>query len=283
MVRKQITGQWLSGERAAFELAEADLAESIFAEGESPLKHSLDIDARQTVFEWKYPFWYAKDVSLTDSAFLDTARSGPWYVDGLTWRRVLVAAPKTLRHSQRIVLDNVQFTKADETLWWCQDVQLDHVTANGDYFGMNSTKIKASDLSLFGNYAFDGCQDIEISGSKLLSKDAFWNCQNVVVRDSIIVGEYLGWNSKNLTFINCLIESLQGLCYIDNLTIKDCRLLNTTLAFEYSTVDVEVKGSIDSIINPTSGIIKADQIGQIVLDPERVDPQATTIITKETQ
>ena len=41
--------------------------------------------------------------------------------------------------------------------------------------------------------------------------------KNVTVYDSFITGEYLGWNAKNLTLINCTIESLQGLCYIDNL------------------------------------------------------------------
>ena len=33
-----------------------------------------------------------------------------------------------------------------------------------------------------------------------------------------------------LRFINCTIESLQGLCYIDNLVMKNCKLINTTLS-----------------------------------------------------
>lgn len=53
-----------------------------------------------------------------------------------------------------------------------------------------------------------------------LSKDAFWNSENVTVYDPFILGEYLGWNAKNLTLVNCTIESLQGMCCIDNLVIK---------------------------------------------------------------
>ena len=66
---------------------------------------------------------------------------------------------------------------------------------------------------------------------------------------------------KNLTLINCTIESLQGMCYIDNLVMKNCTLINTTLAFEYSNVDVQVNGKIDSVMNPSRGIIRADEIG----------------------
>ncbi len=120
-----------------------------------------------------------------------------------------------------------------------------------------------------------------INNSRLLSKDAFWNSENVTVYDSFISGEYLGWNAKNLTLINCTVESLQGMCYIDNLVMKNCKLLNTTLAFEYSTVDVQVQGNIDSVMNPSGGIIRADAIGKLIMEKEKVDPGKTQIICRE--
>ena len=282
MARTSINGQHLTGERAGFALQGASIADTVFADGESPLKHSADLDMRHSVFEWKYPLWYSRDVTVEDSALLETARSGPWYVDNMTLRRVLVAAPKTFRRSTRLVLEDVQMPEAAETLWWCDDVRLTRVSARGDYFGLSSSHVVADGFDLTGNYAFDGGHDIEISNAKLLCKDAFWNCHDVVVRDSIIIGEYLGWNSTNLTFINCTIESLQGLCYIDNLVMRDCRLVNTTLAFEYSTVDAHILGGIDSVINPTGGVIEADSIGEVTLDADRVDPAATTIILRGT-
>jgi len=276
-----ISGIRLTGERAAFGATDVSITDTIFADGESPLKHSSDVDLAHTVFEWKYPLWYAKHVTLTDSSLLETARSGLWYVGGITLRRVLVAAPKTLRRSRHIVMDNVCMADARETMWSCDDIKMTEVSVRGDYFGMNSSNIVADGLNISGNYAFDGGHDIEITNSTLLSKDAFWNCENVVVRDSTIIGEYLGWNSRNVTFINCTIESLQGLCYIENLVMRGCKFINTTLAFEYSTVDVETDGTIDSVINPSGGTIKAHGIGELTMDPDRVDVNATTIITKE--
>ena len=114
----------------------------------------------------------------------------------------------------------------------------------------------------------------------MLSKDAFWNTNNVTVYDSYISGEYLGWNSKNLTFINCTIESLQGLCYIDNLVMKNCKLINTTLAFEYSTVDADITSRVDSVLNPTSGTITADSIDKLIIEKDRVNPSLTKIVCR---
>ena len=40
---------------------------------------------------------------------------------------------------------------------------------------------------------------------------------------------------------------------------------NTDLAFEYSDVEADVKGHIDSVKNPKSGIIKADSVGEVIM------------------
>ncbi len=82
--------------------------------------------------------------------------------------------------------------------------------------------------------------------------------------------------------INCTIESLQGMCYIDHLVMKNCKLLNTTLAFEYSTVDAEITGKIDSVMNPSSGVIRADSINELIVEKDKVDPLKTKIIYRRT-
>ncbi len=68
------------------------------------------------------------------------------------------------------------------------------------------------------------------------------------------------------------------MCYIDHLVMKNCKLLNTTLAFEYSTVDAEITGKIDSVMNPSSGVIRADSINELIVEKDKVDPLKTKII-----
>lgn len=277
---KEYQDQFFEGERPLFGEHDANIVNTTFGEGESPLKHSSNITMKDSIFKWKYPLWYSKHVTV-DRTILETlAHAGIWYTDDITMNDCSIQASKTFRRSSHIKLVNVHLSNAGETLWTCQHVRLEHVQANGKYFGMNSENIYADHLDLIGNYCFDGAKNVEVHHSTLVSKDAFWNCENVAVYDSVINGEYLAWNTKNLTLVNCTIESDQGLCYIDHLTMRNCKLLETDLAFEYcSNIDADITSNIVSVKNPTSGKIHAKSIGDLIMDPSKIDPSQTTITT----
>ena len=284
MKQNEIRQEYLTGERALFMSKDLAVFDSVFADGESPLKESENIELYDSLFRWKYPLWYCNHVRAERCTWFDMARAGVWYTNDISVTDTIIEAPKNFRRCDGVTLKNVNFPNAEETLWNCQNVTLDHVTATGDYFAMNCKNMKLDHFELIGNYSFDGVQNMEIRNARLLSKDAFWNTDNVTVYDSFISGEYLGWNAKNLTLINCTIESLQGMCYIDNLVMKNCKLINTTLAFEYSTVDAEIVSNITSVMNPSGGTITADHIGALILEKDKVDPSKTKITVKnETQ
>ena len=280
---KEIRQEYLTGERALFKGENLKIYDTIFTDGESPLKESHDIELFGSMFKWKYPLWYCKNITAKDCTWFEMGRAGVWYTDNITVKDAVIEAPKNFRRCHGVTLQNVNFPNAAETLWNCEDVIMEQVTARGDYFAMNSRTMKLQDFQLVGNYSFDGVKNMEIHNARLLSKDAFWNSENVTVYDSFISGEYLGWNARNLTLINCTIESLQGMCYIDHLVMKNCRLLNTTLAFEYSTVDVEIDGKIDSVMNPTGGSIRADYIKELIIEKDEVDPDKTVITCTKDQ
>ena len=266
------------GERSLFTSKNIEIYDCIFQNGESPLKESKDIKVYNCSFKWKYPLWYCGNVYVEDSKLFETARSGIWYTDNITIVNSIIDAPKIFRRSSNINLNNVKFNYALETMWNCKDIVLTDVYVKGDYFGFGSESIEASNLEIDGNYCFDGGKNIVIRNSKLISKDAFWNTENVTVYDSLIVGEYLGWNSKNVTFVNCKIESEQGLCYMDNVKLVNCELINTTLAFEYSTVEATINSTVGSIKNPISGVIKVNGVEELILEEEYVDITKTKII-----
>lgn len=233
---------YLKGERALFKSHDLKVEDSIFADGESPLKESDHIDISGSIFKWKYPLWYCNHVNVENSTLLETARSGIWYTHHTNIKNSVIDAPKTFRRGTHISLENVNMVNAQETLWKCSDIKLHNV----------------------------------------VSKDAFWNCENVTVYDSVIIGEYLAWNTKNITFVNCTIESLQGLCYIEGLKMVNCKLINTTLAFEFcKDIDAQIVSHIDSITNPISGKISAHSIGEMIIDDQIIDPSQTKIQLKE--
>jgi hypothetical protein len=280
---KEYKQQLFTGERALFCSDGLALYDCIFDDGESPVKESRNISADGCLFRWKYPFWYCKNVNVKNSTFFEMARAGIWYTENVSLSGCTIEAPKEFRRCDGVRIEDTVFTNAAETLWHCKNVVLDKVSAKGDYFAMNSENMKISDFTLVGNYSFDGAKNVEVRDARLLSKDAFWNSENVTVYDSFISGEYLGWNSKNLTLVNCTVESLQGLCYIENLKMINCKTINTTLALEYSTVDVDVKSKIDSVINPSGGVIRAESIGELIMDESKIDPKKTEIILQKTE
>ncbi len=279
--KQEYRQEYLTGERALFKGEGLRIYDTIFADGESPLKESRDIELYGCMFKWKYPLWYSRDITVKNSTWFEMARAGVWYTRNITVEDSAIEAPKNFRRCGDVTLRNVSFPNAAETLWSCDGVTLERVTAKGDYFAMNSQNIEVQDLTLYGNYSFDGARNVVIRNSRLLSKDSFWNSENVTVYDSFISGEYLGWNARNLTLIGCTVESLQGMCYIENLVMKNCKLLNTTLAFEYSTVDADITGRIDSVLNPSGGIIRADSIAELTIERDKVNPSKTKIIYRQ--
>ena len=279
---KEFRQELLTGERAAYNTHDAIFYDTTFADGESPLKESSEIELHNCIFKWKYPLWYSKNIKVFNTTWLDTARSGIWYTDNIYIKDSFIEAPKQFRRSTNITIENTMIPNAEEFLWTCKNINLKNVQAKGNYFAMNSENIKIENFTLAGNYAFDGAKNIEIHNAKMNSKDSFWNCENVTIYDSTIIGEYLGWNSKNITLINCVVDSNQGMCYMDGIKMINCKLLNTDLSFELcKNVDAIINSKIDSVKNPISGRIEAKNIGEIILDESMIDPKNTTIITKE--
>ena len=271
---QEIKDDYYDGERPLYGIHDTKLINTTFGKGESPLKETANLALDGVLFTWKYPLWYSDQITVTDT-ILKKCRVQEFGIPMIL--KLLTAPFKPQRNS-----DNVHFSDAEETMWSCKNIKMHDVYANGDYLGMNSENIYVDHLDLVGNYVFDGAKNVEVHNSRLVSKDAFWNCENVTIYDSKISGEYLAWNTKNITFINCTIESDQGLCYVDHLTMKNCRTLRTDLAFELcSNIDAEIKGSIMSIKNPISGQIKVDHVDEIIMDDPKIDQSKIKIIQND--
>ena len=135
---KEIRQQFLTGERALFQGADLKIYDTIFDDGESPLKESHNIELRNSMFKWKYPLWYSDSISVKDCTWFDMARAGVWYTNHMVVEDCAIEAPKNFRRCEDLTLSHVSIPNAEETLWNCQDVVLNDVTAKGDYFAMNS-------------------------------------------------------------------------------------------------------------------------------------------------
>lgn len=53
-----ISQEYLTGERALFQAHDLQINDTVFTDGESPLKESRDIEINGSMFKWKYPLNY---------------------------------------------------------------------------------------------------------------------------------------------------------------------------------------------------------------------------------
>ena len=268
-MKQLIEHQEFGGERPLYARHGLRLEDVTIHAGESALKETSDIEAVRCRFEGKYPFWCCERFAVRDCLFTEGARAALWYSSDLEMSDTLVEAPKMFREMRRLHLSHVRIPNAAETLWGCAEVHLEDVEIQkGDYLLMHSHDIKAERLHLDGNYFFQYCKNIEIHDSILNTKDAFWEAENVTVYDSFLNGEYLAWYSRNLRLVRCRIAGTQPLCYAEGLVLEDCTFdEDADLAFEYSSVNADIRGKVTSVKNPRSGRIHADGgYGEIILD-----------------
>lgn len=272
-----ISHQEFGGERPLYATHDLHLEDVTIHVGESSIKETSNIEARNCTFEGKYVFWECRHFDVRDCLFRESARSSLWYSEDCTMRNCQVEAPKMFRRMRGIDVENCTFPNALETLWDCQDIRLKHVTiAKADYLGMHCENVKIEDYQQDGNYSWQYAKNVEIRNAVLNSKDALWESENVTVYDSEINGEYLGWYSKNLRLVRCHLTGEQLLCYCENLILEDCTFgPDANLLFEYSTIEATILGDVTSIKNPTSGHITVDgHIGEIIIDANIKGPGA---------
>lgn len=280
---KVISNTSFEGERPLFASRGLRLENVKILPGESSLKHCSDIEVANCEFSGKYPFWHNENVWIADSLFHEGARAAIWYVKNLRMMDTVVEAPKMFREIDGLFLENVKLPYALETCWNCRNVELHNVEVQkGDYIFMNNENMKIDGFLLQGNYSFQYAKNVEIHNAEMHTKDAFWHSENVTVYDSLLDGEYLGWHSHNLRLVNCKITGTQPLCYAHNLVMENCTMAeDADLAFEYSTVQAQINGHITSVKNPGKGSIKAQSIGEIIVDEYGPQPGACEIKTEE--
>ena len=117
--KTEIRQQFLTGERALFQGADLAIYDTIFDDGESPLKESHDIELYNSMFKWKYPLWYSKNIIARDCTWFEMARAGVWYTENISVINAVIEAPKNFRRCRRLTLYQVTFPNAAETLWSC--------------------------------------------------------------------------------------------------------------------------------------------------------------------
>ena len=267
------------GERPLFASHDLHLDNVTILAGESAIKECSNIVATNCRFEGNYPFWHVHGFTIEHCYFAVGGRSALWYSDHLRMADTVVDAPKMFREMSDIDMERVRMNDADEVFWRCNRLRIHDLELHGGtYPFMFSTDIYVDGLESDSKYVFQYVRNAKIRHARITTKDAFWEVENVTIYDSELNGEYLGWHSRNLRLVNCHISGEQPLCYAHGLVLENCTFdPSCDRAFEYSTLQANIRGGITNIKNPTSGHITADRIGSVTID-ENILPPADCII-----
>lgn len=265
---KLIKDKVFAGERPLFAQHDLKIVNVTIGEGESGIKECSNIEAEDCHFEGKYPLWHVAGSKIVRCYFAPGSRSAIWYSSDMLMRDTVIDAPKFFREMTNLRLENVQINDADETFWNVDGLEIRNVSLHdGTYPFMGCRNVFVDGLVSDSKYVFQYVKNVEIHNARITTKDAFWETENVTIYDSVIDGEYLGWHSKNLRLVNCHIAGTQPLCYATDLVLENCTFgADADLAFEFSSVHADVVGRIHSVKNPSSGIVVADEIGEIIID-----------------
>ena len=266
-MRQEIMGKRFDAERALYHLTDADVLDCVFdgpADGESVLKEARNVRLENCAFSLRYPLWHVEKFHMHDSKMDGNTRAPIWYSrEGLITDSDIHGI-KAVRECENITIRDCTVT-SEEFGWKSSHITVTDSTLSAQYLFLDSRDVTLDRVEMHGKYSFQYMENLTIRNSVLDTKDAFWHSKNVTVENCLVKGEYLGWFSEGLTLVNCRIIGTQPLCYCRSLTLQNCIMEGCDLAFEYSDVNAQINGHVDSIKNPRSGEIMVDSVGEVIM------------------
>ena len=271
-MREVIRNKQFDEERALYYLRSTDVEDCVFAgpaDGESVLKEARDIGVKNCSFSLRYPLWHVRGFRMENSTMDELTRAAIWYATDGEIINSTLGGIKAVRECYHISISGCEIV-SQEFGWKSSNISLKDTSVTAEYIFMDSRDVVLENVKMKGKYSFQYMENLTIRDSVLDTKDAFWHSKNVTVENSTLKGEYLAWFSEGLTLINCHIIGTQPLCYCKDLKLINCTMEATDLSFEYSDVQAEIRGHVDSIKNPRSGDITVDSVGEILMTDDTV-------------
>ena len=261
----------LDAERALYGERDIHIKSCAFdgpADGESALKEAGGILAENCFFNLRYPFWHCDKVEIRDSHLTELCRAALWYSNDIEISDSKLHGIKAVRECHGAKLSGCDVI-SPEFGWFSSDIVAENSSFVSEYFMLRAKGLKFNNVNFKGKYSFQYIEDSVFENCNFDTKDAFWHGKNITVRNSVVKGEYLAWYCENVTFENCTIIGTQPLCYCKGLKLINCTMIDCDLSFEKSEVEADIVGDIVSVKNVYSGYIRADSIGEIIVDDER--------------
>ena len=103
------------------------------ADGESAFKESTDIQAEDSFFNLRYPFWHDHGLKIRNSEMTEFCRAAIWYSDHLEITGTKLHGIKALRECRDVKMENCDIL-SPEFGWSVQNIRMKDCTAERKIF-----------------------------------------------------------------------------------------------------------------------------------------------------
>ena len=233
-------------------------------QGDGAFAECRNITIEETHIFLNYSLWHCHNIFLYKTIFNENTRSSMWYCENIEIVNCKINTVKACRNCSNITLKDC-IINSEGFGWKCEGVKIINCKISGITPFLDSSNVTVDGTEFKdAKYMFQYSDNIKMNNSTIDSKDCFWHGKNVYCKNCKLIGIYLGWYSENCIFENCHIDSVMPFCYCKKLKLINCTMSNCDWGFEYSDVDADIKGHVDSIRNVLSGKIVVDSIGEYI-------------------
>lgn len=253
-------------ERALYNLDDIEIINCRFEgeeDGESAVKECSNVVVKNCYFDLRYPLWCVTNCTMDDSILTSSCRSPIWYSKNMLINNCKLDCVKVFRMCDNIKLTNSNINSI-EFAWNAKNFYMENCNITSDYPFLMAENVTIKNCKFNTKYPFQQAKHVYLENVTIEAKDAFWDSEDIVCKNCTLIGDFLAWYSKGLTLIDCTIISSQPLCYADDLKVINCIMEECDLAFEYSTLEANVKGTLKSIKNPKAGLITVDKECEVI-------------------
>ena len=234
-------------------------------QGESAFKECRNITIEDSNIILKYCIWHCHNLTLYKTILDANSRASIWYCDNIEIIDCKINNVKACRNCTNLTIKD-SIINSEDFAWKCEGVKMINCKITGVTPFLDSSNVTLDNVNVVAKYIFQYSDNIKMFNTTIDTKDCLWHAKNVYCKNCKLIGEYLAWYSENCVFENCHIDSIQPLCYCKKLKLINCTMDHSNLAFEYSDVDADIKGHVDSIRNVLSGKVVVDSYGEYVQD-----------------
>ena len=229
-------------------------------------KECKNITVENSDFFSKYPFWYCFNLFLKDSVFNSTFLFPIWNCNNIYIYNCRIDTEQGCSNCKNLIIKD-SYINSNDFSWKSERIILEKNVVFGERILRDCSNINIKFCEFFGKNGFQNAENINIYDTNINEGFCLSFAKNIFCKNCKINGENLGWFCENAIFEDCYFYNcIRSFCHCKNLKIKNCKMDNAYLPFEFSEVNADIHSHIDKINNAFYGKIIVDSYGEYIKD-----------------